>query len=215
MLKTNNTQPARQSDWRTSDWAQAEISRADALGLIPDRLVGEDLTKIINRAEFAAVCIKLYEVMSGRSAMAAAESPFTDTTDADVLLAYGTGLTNGITETDYEPETLLNREQAATPLTRAFKKNTMTGWSIDNDAQFPLRYEKPAAFTDDALISGYAYDSVYFMAANKIINGMPDGNAFKYAPRNATEAEEAIGYANATREVAMILAVRMAENLGR
>ena len=55
-------------------------------------------------------------------------------------------------------------------------------------------------------ISGWARDSVYFMAANKIINGV--GNN-KFAPKNTTTAEEAVGYANATREQALAIAVRM------
>ena len=49
-------------------------------------------------------------------------------------------------------------------------------------------------------ISEWAKDSVYFMAANKIINGV-GGN--KFAPQNTTIEEEVAGYANATREQAL------------
>ena len=42
------------------------------------------------------------------------------------------------------------------------------------------------------------------------INGV--GNN-KFAPKNITSEEEANGYANATREQALIIAVRMVENL--
>ena len=62
--------------------------------MIPDSLVGEDLTQPITRAEFAA-------------------------------------------------DVLLNREQAATMLTRVFKRATMRGWTLDEDAQFQLNYNKP------------------------------------------------------------------------
>lgn len=48
------------------------------------------------------------------------------------------------------------------------------------------------------------------MAANEIINGV-GGN--KFAPQNITSEEEATGYANATREQALIIATRMVENL--
>lgn len=48
------------------------------------------------------------------------------------------------------------------------------------------------------------------MAANKIILGK-DGNLF--APKNSTSAQEAQGYANATREQALSIAVRMVDNL--
>ena len=48
------------------------------------------------------------------------------------------------------------------------------------------------------------------MAANGIIAGV-GGN--KFAPNNTTSAEEANGYANATREQALAIAVRMVEKL--
>ena len=93
---------------------------------------------------------------------------------------------------------------------RTFKRATMNGWTIQNDSEFKLNYTKPAPFADDNKISDWAKDSVYFMAANGIINGV--GNN-QFAPKNTTTDEEARGYANATREQALIIAVRMVENL--
>jgi len=68
----------------------------------------------------------------------------------------------------------------------------------------------PEKFADDALISEWAKESVYFMVANKVIGGM--GNNM-FGPRNITEQETAMGYANATREQALAIAVRMVENI--
>ena len=131
----------------------------------------------------------------------------------EVLKAYNVGITNGTGDgTVYEPNTLLNREQMSTMLTRVFKRVTMPGWSLATDGQFSLTYTMPAPFADDADISGWARDSVYFMAANGIINGV-GGNRF--APKNVTTQEQATGYANATREQALLIAVRMVENLGK
>ena len=95
-------------------------------------------------------------------------------------------------------------------LTRVFKRVTLAGWTLDTDSQFRLDYVRPAPFADDGDISGWAKDSVYFMAANGIINGM--GNN-RFAPRNTTTEQEASGYANATREQALAIAVRMVNNL--
>ena len=95
-------------------------------------------------------------------------------------------------------------------LTRVYKKAKLEGWSISTDANFALTYEKPEAFADDMNISNWAKDSVYFMAANGIINGI--GNN-RFAPQNTTPEEEATGYANATREQAIIIATRMVKNL--
>ena len=193
-----------------SEWANEELEKADMLGLIPESLVDADLTQSITRAEFAAISVKAYEALSGTVALPNTVNPFTDTSDIEVLKAYNLGITTGVSATTFEPNTLLNREQAATMLTRTFKRATMNGWTIQNDAQFALTYDKPSAFADDKDISDWAKDSVYFMAANNIINGV--GNN-KFAPKNITTEEQAQGYANATREQALIIAMRMVENL--
>ncbi len=193
-----------------SEWAVSELEKAEEMGLIPEILDGADLTADITRAEFAAVAVKVYEALSGTAALPNTVNPFTDTSDIEVLKAYNLGITTGVSEDKFAPNTLLNREQAATMLTRTFKRATMNGWTIQNDAQFALTYDKPSAFADDKDISDWAKDSVYFMAANNIINGV--GNN-KFAPKNVTTEEQATGYANATREQALIIAVRMVENL--
>jgi len=203
--------PITLSGATASEWAVAELERAEELGLIPDCLEGADLTADITRAEFAAVAVKVYEALSGTPAIPIVNNPFTDCNDVEVLKAYNIGAVNGTSATTYDPDALLNREQAATMLTRVFKKVTLAGWTLPTDSQFTLPYTKPAAFADDKDISDWAKDSVYFMAANGIINGV--GNN-KFAPKNVTTEEQATGYANATREQALLIAVRMVENLG-
>ena len=195
---------------QASDWAKAELEKAEEMGLIPEILDGADLTADITRAEFAAVAVKAYEALENGAAIPAVNNPFTDTTDVEVLKAYNIGAVNGTSATTFDPNALLNREQAAAMLTRVFKKVSLAGWTLATDSQFTLSYEKPALFADDADISDWAKDSVYFMVANNIINGV--GNN-KFAPKNVTSADEANGYANATREQALIIAVRMVENL--
>ena len=195
-----------------SEWANEELEKADAMGLIPDCLEGADLTKPITRAEFAAVGVKVYEALAQTAAVPAAENPFTDTTDAEVLKAYNVGITDGIAADKFAPDTLLNREQAATMLTRVYKKVSMEGWTLATDGEFALNYTMPEPFADDDKISGWAKDSVYFMKSQSILDGVGDN---KFAPRATTSAEEAIGYAQATREQALLIAVRMVENLGK
>ena len=213
--------PLGYSDWsnvlsvnapafEASDWAQGEIAKAEEMGLIPEILDGADLTADITRAEFAAVSEKVYEALSGTPALPAVANPFTDTADPEILKAYNIGAVNGTSATTYSPNDLLNREQAAAMLTRVFKRVTLPGWTLATDASFKLDYTKPALFADDADISDWAKESVYFMAANNIINGV--GNN-KFAPKNITTEEQAQGYANATREQALIIAMRMVENL--
>ena len=202
--------PITLSGATASEWAVTEIEKAEELGLIPEVLDGADLTADITRAEFAAVAVKVYENLSGTAAIPAVINPFTDTKDVEILKAYNIGAVNGTSATTYSPDDLLNREQAAAMLTRVFKKISIPNWTLATDSQFALPYEKPALFADDKDISDWAKESVYFMVANGIINGV--GNN-KFAPKNVTTEEQAQGYANATREQALLIAVRMVENL--
>lgn len=122
-----------------------------------------------------------------------------------MLKTYNVGITSGTSADKFSPDVLLNREQAATMLTRVYKKYAIDGWTLATDAN----YTQPAKFDDDDKISDWAKPSVYFMASNSIILG--DAGNFK--PQNTAEAETAVSYANATREVALLLAVRIVENL--
>ena len=190
-----------------------EIEKAEEWGLIPDCLVGQDLTKRITRGEFAAVCVKLYENLSGQTAVPAPADTFTDTTDPEILKAFQVGITNGKYDGGkrFAPDEGLNRQECATMLTRVYKKVSLPGWTLADDANFQLQFTQPALFKDDADIGGFARNSVYFMAANGVINGYTDGT---FHPRNTNTAQEAAGYANATRQHALVFSTRIVEKLG-
>ncbi len=192
----------------TSGWASPEVDRAEELGLVPDIMRHKNMTESITREEFAAVSVKVYESLTGLQAIPVVNNPFKDTKNVEVMKAYNLGVVNGVSPTQFQPAGLLNREQAAVMLTRVFKRVTLAGWTLETDSRFKLDYTMPTLFADDKDISNYARDSVYFMAANGIIKGKSN-NIF--APKNKTTAQEAEGYANATREQALAIAVRMVE----
>ena len=195
-----------------SAWARAELEAAQAMGIIPPLLAKPevDLREPITRVEFAGVVVLTYEILAGTRVSPAPRNPFTDTRDIYALMAFNEGLMVGTASDKFAPDMILNRETAATALTRVFKKWHFDGWSFATDANFPLSYTRPAPFADDANISGWAKDSVYFMAANGIIQGI--GNN-RFAPKNMSPYEESVNYANATREQAIIIAYRMVENM--
>ena len=95
-------------------------------------------------------------------------------------------------------------------LTRVFKKTYVEGWALDMDGKYTFNYNMPPKFNDDAHISDWAKPSVYFMVAHGIISGVGNNN---FAPKAVTPAEQAASYASATREQALAISVRMAENL--
>ncbi len=192
----------------TSDWAETEIDKAYEYDLVPEILEHAVMSEPITRLEFAAVSVKTFENLAATQALPAVINPFADCSDTEMLKAYNLGVAIGTSDTTFEPYGLLDREQAATMLTRVFKRATIPGWNMDDDDDYVLSYVRSTTFADDANISDWAKDSVYFMNANGIIQGVENN---RFAPKNITSEEEAMGYANATREQALAIAVRMVE----
>jgi len=191
--------------YKASEWALEELKKAEETGIIPQMLLEKDLTMDITRAEFAAVSVKLYEYLSNEK-VTVTEKVFDDTDDEYVLKAHSLGVTTGISKTEFAPYELLTREQASVMLTRVYKKIVLPDWSPDKDSELSLEYEEIENFSDDSLISDWAKESVYFMVSEGIIKGVGDN---KFAPKNITEEEKLSGYANASREQAIIMAFRM------
>ncbi len=191
---------AQEEVWtpKASDWAMDELLKAQQADLVPEILKDKDLTQKATREEFAEISVKVYEALSKKEAEAVSENPFTDTKNTQILKAYGLGITNGMTETTFEPDSFLTREQAAVMLARAYEK----AFELDTLPE----YEAPEAFADDDMISDWAKEAVYYMAANGIITGMDDN---MFAPKYNTEEEEESGYGSATREQALLIAVRI------
>ena len=197
--------------WESSEWSKEFITNAEEIGLIPESMLESNLVLPISRADFAAISVKLYENLTDTQTEIAEDSvnPFTDTDDIEVLKAYYLGITAGVAEDRFDPDATLTREQAATMLTRVFKKYSIPEWTLATDGDFTLDYEKPELFADDELISDWAKDSVYFMAANAIVLGMGE-NIF--APRPVSEEEgDIIGLV--TCEQAITIALRVVDNI--
>ena len=171
--------------WKNaSDWAEPELKEARTYNLIPKVLSGTDMKKQITRKEFAAVAVKLYEKLSGKTASAASKDTFKDTTDTDVLKAYKLGITVGMGDGKFEPEFLITREQVATMLYR-----TISIAKGEKTVEFDKT--KVQEFADNAEINDWAYDAVYFMNQKEIVLGVGD-NKFDAKSNTTREASLAI-----------------------
>lgn len=194
----------------TSAWAQSGIQQAADDGLFPECLEGTDLTKTINRQEFAAIAVKLYEAMSGTKLVADPAVSFTDCKDADVLKAAtkvdGKSIVSGYNDGSFKPTVLLNRETAATMLGNVYLM--MNGYASILD----VKYDAPAKFSDDKELSNWASPYVYFMNSKGVISGYDNKNGtFSFRPKNLANQNEAYGMC--TREQALIIAEQMFQKL--
>lgn len=179
-----------------SQWATAELKKADDTGLIPVILKGADLTKPITREEFCELALLLYEKSTGKTPAPASPNPFTDTKNQQILKAYALGITAGTSPTTFSPNVLINREQCATMLFRTIKAIHPEGdYSVVGIPDFP----------DQKFISSYAVEATKFMSKLGIVKGDTKGY---FMPKATTTAQQAKGYGMATREAAVLMSVR-------
>lgn len=184
-----------------SNWAKAELQKAYDMGLIPDILKGADMTKPITREEFAELSVVLYENVTGLKSVPVSPNPFTDTNNPQVLKAFNLGITTGTSATAFSPNVVLTREQCATMLFRAIKVINPEGdYSVADVKDFP----------DQKHISKFAVEATKYLSKLGIIKGDSKGN---FMPKAVTTAQEAAGYGIATKEAAILYAVRTAEKL--
>lgn len=182
-----------------SSWAEPELKKAAEAGLIPEILMGVDMTKPITREEFAELAVLLYEKTTNKVATPVSPNPFKDTDNQQILKAYALGITQGTSNTEFSPNVLINREQTATMLFRTIKAIEPNGdYSIDGVQDFP----------DQKFISPWAVEATKYMFKLGIIKGDSSGN---FMPKATTTAQEAAGYGMATREAAVLMTVRTYE----
>jgi hypothetical protein len=176
-----------------SGWAESELEKADEYGLIPDILIGADMTKPITREEFCELALVLYEKTTGGSPEPYTPNLFTDTTNPQILKAFALGITKGTSATTFTPDKTITRQECATMLFRTIK-------AIAPDADYSIAGVPD--FPDQKDIDSWAADGAKYMSKLGIIKG--DSRGY-FMPKATTTAQEAAGYGTATREAAVLM----------
>lgn len=196
-----------------SDWAKDEVEEAYKSRLIPETIIRKNLTEYIDRAEFAAIAVQLYESVTEEEARASS-APFRDISgnrnENSIKKAYALGFTDGTSASTFEPNANIDREQLATMLARTVKKLMHPEWTLADDYKYTTDLDDVKLFDDDAEISDWAWASVYLMAKLGVVKGIDNTH---FAPRNLTSRQEAEGYATATREQAILMSLRIYNDL--
>jgi hypothetical protein len=186
-----------------SKWATPELQKASDMGLIPDILKGQDMTKSITREEFAEVSLLVYQKATGITDTApVSPNPFKDSSNPQVLKANKLGIVLGYSPTEFRPKELINREQVAAMLVRTIK--LIAPGADYSTAGAPV-------FSDQKDISNWALNDCLYIAKLGVITGS-DG---KFMPRAISQAQKALGYANTSREQALAMSVRTVDKVGQ
>lgn len=164
-----------------SSWAAESINGLKAMGVLDDSLF-TDYSGLTTRADFAYLGVKLYEMYTGKVAVAGLIQ-FTDTSDTWVLKAKQLGIVNGYSDGSFKPNQLIRRDELAALFVNVFKAADI--------AYITYSGEK---FSDDALIASWAKEAVYIAKANGIISGVGE-NRFD-AKSNATMQQALLMFNN-------------------
>ena len=154
----------------------------------------------------------VYENLTNKS-ISASSAPFTDIysdpNKKEINKAYKLGITAGTSSTTFDPSRNITREELATMLCRGIKKYKFHDWTLDTDYMYYIQGTSGKKFEDDSEISDYAKNSVYFMSSAGIIKGVDSNN---FAPKASVTRGNALNYGMATREQAIIMALRIKKN---
>jgi len=157
-----------------TEWAQADVSKAVSLKLVPDNLKSK-YTQATTRAEFCALAVALYETVMEKSITE--RVLFNDTNDVNVQKMGALEVVNGVGDGDFAPDNPLTRQEAATMLARL-------AVAIGK----PLE-KKEATFYDNGEIAEWAIIAVGQMQASGVMGGT--GNN-RFQPEDPYTREQSI-----------------------
>lgn len=167
-----------------SSWAQAEISAADAAGLIPELNGDPGWQDHTTRLQFAQLAVRLAEKATGQTLPVAPASTFADCSDLDVRKAYAAGIVSGTSDTTFSPDNSLTREQLAAMLWRAAAYiQKQTGEPVLSAGS------SLAGYTDAGRVSAYAKEAVASLAQHGIMKGT---SATELSPQENCSVEQSI-----------------------
>jgi len=147
-------------DGTQSGWAETEITQAHDSGLTYPG-VTTDFQRRITREEFSTIAVKLYEKLSGNTAVPG-DDPFVDTDNPDILKAYALGIVKGVSPTQFAPSNNITRQEMCVMIYRALRA-AGENITLSSTGTFP--------FTDASQIAAWAINEVRFCYENGIMKG--------------------------------------------
>ncbi len=167
-----------------SDWAYNELLKAEYNGLVTEHTKTDVSSSNITRFQFAELAANLAEITTGKELEPAPDTVFDDCKEEAVLKAYNAGIVKGVSNTNFRPDELLNRQQLAAMLWRTVeyvqkgtgKGNLKAGGDI-------------SGYKDASQIENWAEESVTSLVRNGILNGK---SGSRLAPEDICTVEQAL-----------------------
>ena len=166
-----------------SNWAAAEVNDANTTGLL-SASAARDFQAYLTRDEFCEIVVAMAEQTLGRPLPVPSNNPFYDCSSVYVLKAWQYGVVTGVTSTQFDPDSYVERQQLCVMMIRAIRLlERDLGKTLLSPATQTLSYN------DTGRIAGYALDSVKLAHSNSIMIG-DDRNYFN--PQSPISSEECV-----------------------
>ena len=173
---------------KMSEWAQNDVQWASQNGILDLNILGNDYTKPITRLQFASVAVKLAETLIGSEISPAPQGTFVDTDNQYALKAYASGITSGVSATEFNPNGTLTRQQMATFIYRALQ------YVRDNsDIRYTTYTPALENYADNWAVADWAKTSLGFMNALGLVKGVSNT---EISPNGTCTIEQAVAVAN-------------------
>lgn len=150
-----------------SDWALSEVNAAIKAGIVPESL--QNLYKSpMSRAEYCALAVTLIEAYTGEPIEYTVgdreRGSFVDTSDEAVLNAQALGIVQGRGNGVFDPDGIINRQEAARILVNTFKAC----------AYLPGHTGKSPVYNDADSTAIWASEGIWYTAEWKVMIGVGD-----------------------------------------
>lgn len=175
------TSTAHASD--LSDWALADYENLSRGGILTGDIILGNLKDDITRREVCGMLVNLYERITG-SEIEEKEFPFEDTDDENVKKAYYAGIVSGKSETIFDPENIVTRQEFAKMMLNMFSAANINFEPEDN-----LIKEVLSEYEDGEEVSDWAKKAIVVNIKSGIINGTSEKNI---SPQRGATREQTI-----------------------
>ena len=181
---TEPTEPVKPDFIGLDDWARDKVEALDELGLIPDEVRAAPMNGIITRQNMCKVIMRAYKQLKNKTDAdlgEVGESPFSDTSDPDVIRAHKLGIVNGTGDGKFSPDSPISRQDFFTVSVSFLKA---MGYNYADDPAVDLH----KLFTDADQIASYAQPATRLLVS---IGGLRGSNG-QIKPRDSIVSQEAL-----------------------
>jgi len=189
---TDTPEPADVLDIGDFAWAEEAIKNLVRQGIIQGMTVTDEGIIYepegpLTRAQLAKLIVVAFEFEGAEK-----DAGFTDVTEGMwhyefIQIAYNNEIVNGTSDTTFEPDTLISRQDMVTMLIRALDKIGRID-VIKSDGEINAELE---VFADKDIIADYARSSAATAVRNNIILGFKEDTAQLFKPLDNTNRAQA------------------------